>query len=80
MTAQVPLEFTRLDAELYLVGRLKQHGAHVFDGDTTTATRKERIRAAILEHGLDCTIVGRNKAGKTDTYRACYERLYGEPL
>jgi len=73
-------DFDALDAETWLAKRLGQHGANVFDGVTDTASRRERVREAILEHGLTTVIVGKGKDGKTKTYAQAYEAVYGEKL
>jgi len=77
MTADL---FAHLDAELWFVKRLKDHGKDVFLGDTTAEIRKERIRQAILERGCDVAIIGRSVNGKPETYSAAFERLFKEPL
>ena len=73
-------QFSSLDGELFLVRRLGQHGHRVFTGDTAPNERRARMRRAILEAGLDCTIVGKNRSGKPETFAALFERLYSEPL
>lgn len=78
--SQYTMDFTHFDAESFIVRRLKDHGREVFTGVSDPATRRERIRAAILEGGLEYAILGRNLAGKPETYAAAFERLYGEPL
>jgi tRNA U34 5-carboxymethylaminomethyl modifying GTPase MnmE/TrmE len=77
---QAAFDFTHLDAEAYLTRRLREHGHEIFTGMTDASTRQERFRAAILEAGLEFAIVGRNAAGKTETYTQVFERLYNEPL
>jgi hypothetical protein len=71
--------FERLDAELWFVSRLRDHGIAVFEGVTDSATRRERIREAILANGLSCLIIGRRN-GKSESYQQCFERLFGERL
>lgn len=79
MNAQGSLDFVRLEAERELVRRLVQHGVRV--GEPGTLTRPQIIRQAILDHHLDCAIVGRNPTTrKPETYAQCYERLFDEPL
>jgi hypothetical protein len=73
------MSLQQLDAHAWLADRLKQHGAAVFDGDTTPAERVSRLRKAILESGLASVIAGK-RAGKPETYAACFERITGEPL
>ncbi len=72
--------FRRLDAESYIARRLGEHGARIFDGDTTELSRKERIRAAILEANLNAKNIGTRPDGRRETYAECFERFYGEPL
>lgn len=77
---QSTFAFQSLDAEIELTRRLKQHGALIFEGDTTPAARRERFRSAIVNHGLDMAIVGRGADGKCETYAAMFERIFHEPL
>ncbi len=72
-----PLDLT---AEAWLIRRLGNHGRHVEDGVTDVAIRRERIRAALLEGGLEVVVVGRGASGKPETYAQVFGRLYGEPL
>jgi hypothetical protein len=73
--------FKRFDAEAFIVRRLAEHGKGVFAGITDPDERRERIRFAIIEGGLDCTIIGRkHDSKKPETYAEAFERLYGEPL
>ena len=69
----------KLDHELWLSQRLRQHGVDAFDGDTTPEVRCQRIREAIRKHGLECVIVG-SKQGEPVTYPQAFERIYGEAL
>lgn len=73
-------DFRQFDQELWLVKRLKELGRHIHDGITDADERRERIRYAILEGKLDCTIIGKNTAGKTETFAKAFERFYTEPL
>jgi hypothetical protein len=64
--------------DLAFVKRLAEHGR----GLAITADleeMRERIRYAILECGLDCTIFG-VRDGKCETYAKAFERHYREPL
>lgn len=70
--------FHTLDGEMFLVRRLNNRA--VFVGLTDPPIRRERARKAIIEAGLDCTIVGRNAAGKVERYGELFERIYSEPL
>jgi hypothetical protein len=70
-----------LQGEQYLIRRLREHTKYTLDGGvTTTEERRERIREAIIEHGLSCVIIGRGKDGKPETWTSAFERLYREPL
>jgi hypothetical protein len=71
--------FAQLDREAWLAQRLGEHGAGIFTGLTDRDVRRERIRAAIVEHGLEAVIVGRHE-GRPETYAQVFERLYGTPL
>lgn len=78
---QAALNFTpkQLADELWFVGRLRDHLAQIFTGDTDPATRRERLRRAIVNAELESVILGKH-AGKSETYANAFERLYGEPL
>lgn len=72
-----------LNGEAWLARRLHEwHGVpDVFDGDTTTESRKAAVRAAINQHGLEWVICGRDSvAKKTLTWGDTFQRLYGERL
>jgi hypothetical protein len=79
MTAQHASQFDLLTLELWLAQRLRQHGAAVFEGVTDRDTRRERVRAAILENGLASVVLGRRE-GKPCTYAEAFVHVYGEPL
>jgi hypothetical protein len=68
-----------LDAEIWLVARVRQHITGIFDGVTDQKIRKDRMRRVLRDNGLDCVIAG-NKDGKPETYAEVYRRLYGESL
>lgn len=53
--------------------------AAVFSGVTDTATRKARMREAITERGIAEAICGK-RSGHVETFRAVFERIYGEAL
>lgn len=78
---QAALDFpVTTQAESYIVKRLREHGAFIYPVSDAFPL-KERIRRAILDTKLDAIIVGRNSATKKcESYRECFERLYGEPL
>ena len=67
-------------AEQYLLSRLEKHRIFVYP-PSEQFPAKERIRRAIIDNKCEYTIVGRNSANrKPETYMACFERAYGEPL
>lgn len=74
------VQFRGVDAEMFMAKRLKEHGANIFTGVTDSTERKERIRKAIIDCGLDVIVIGRNGAGKTETYADAFARFYNEPL
>ena len=80
MSTQYSMQFKDFDAEAFIVRRLADHGRQVFTGVTDPAIRRERIRQAILDGKLEAAIIGKNAAGKAETYSQLFERLYGEPL
>lgn len=74
------MEFQSFDAEMYFAKRLGEHGKRVFTGLTDPTITKERIRQAIIDSKVDCTIIGRAPNGKPETYSQSFQRFYGEPL
>ena len=73
--------FKDFDTEEFFVRRLADHRRAIHAGVTDREERRERIRFAILDGGLDCTIIGRHPVTKKpETYAAAFERYYGEPL
>ena len=77
---QSRLDFDQLGSEGSLIARLADHGVHVASSFASPLERKARIRIAIIDAGLDSTIVGRNPRGKPETYAEYFERHFGEPL
>lgn len=74
-------QFDMFKNEEYLAGRLRSHGVEgIFDGVTDAALRRERFRTAIINGHVDCVVLHKNAAGKTETYAQFFERLYGQPL
>lgn len=53
--------------------------AEVFSGVTDTETRKARMREAITERGIAEAICGK-RDGQVESFRAVFERIYGEAL
>jgi hypothetical protein len=63
------------------VKRLTEHRRTITAGITDRDERRERIRFAILEGGLEMTIIGRHPTTKKpETYAQAFERYYGEAL
>lgn len=77
---QHSLDFKTFDVEMYFARRLGEHGKHVFSGLSDPTITKDRIRQAIIDSRLDCTIIGRAPSGKPETYAQSFERFYSEPL
>jgi len=77
---QHSLDFKHFDVEMYFARRLGEHGKRVFTGLSDPTITKSRIRQAILDARLDCTIIGRAPNGKPETYAQSFERFYSEPL
>lgn len=71
-----------LDAEMWLAGRMREHGVDsVFDGVTDSDVRKQRFRQHIIEGGLEMVMACHAQDGRTaETYAEAFERIYGEPL
>lgn len=51
--------------------------ADIFEGSTTTESRRERLRPICLER--DPAICGRGPRGKPETFAEAFARVYGEP-
>lgn len=71
-----------LNRELWLARRLGRRGVLVedlFHGVTDAAERKRRLRQAIVDRHVADVRCGRDGAGPI-TYRAAFERIFGEPL
>lgn len=49
----------------------------IFAGDTSTDSRRERVREAVLER--DPAIIWRGPNNKPETYGEAFARCYGEP-
>jgi hypothetical protein len=77
---QAAFTFKDFDIEEFLVKRLAEHRRQISAGVTDPALRRERIRTAIIEAGLECVIVGRAPGGRPETYAQAFERYYREPL
>jgi hypothetical protein len=74
----LPLLFN-LEAEAWLTERLKDHGVDLYaDGPVFTHFR-DRLRKVITDNRIESVIIGRRE-GKPETYAACFERLYEQPL
>jgi len=49
---------------------------NLWDGDTTAQSRRERIRAKVME--LDPAIAWRGPSGKPETYAEAFARIFHE--
>lgn len=49
---------------------------NLWDGVTSAESRRERIRAAVMER--DPAIAWKGPTGKPETYAEAYARIYGE--
>jgi hypothetical protein len=49
---------------------------NLFEGETTTESRRERLRPICLER--DPAICGRGPRGKPETYAEAFARVFGE--
>ena len=78
--SQNSFAFKNFDVEMQFAKRLGEHGKHVFAGPSDPTITKDRIRQAIIDSKVDCTIFGSNPAGKPETYQAAFERHFNEPL
>jgi hypothetical protein len=79
--SQESLQFKSFDVEMYFARRLGEHGKRIFTGPTDPTITKDRIRQAIIDARVDCTIIGRHPVTqKPETYAASFERFYSEPL
>lgn len=67
----------QLAAEMTFAEMLKR--MDIFNDDTTTLERREAFRA-VLTDGLADKTLGRNTAGKLETYQDVFERIYEYPL
>jgi hypothetical protein len=65
------------EIEAWICERLKLRD--LFDGDTTTEIRRDRLRLVLLERGLTDSIAGR-MGGKPVTWRQLHKQLYGEDI
>lgn len=68
--------FTQLDRELYL---MKSCGLRTDTGTQTTESRKQAIRAALLERRSTAMPIVKARRGRITPAQA-FERTYGEPL
>lgn len=70
---------TGLDAETWLLNRLKNHGVDVYAHGPVFDSLRERVATAIVENRFGLVVVGRHN-GKPETYEALFERLFGLKL
>lgn len=76
---QEALDFQAHDRALALEQALRHKSAHVYPvgPEYPLVTRH---RESIVHHKLDWVIAGKSPAGKTETFAALFERVWGEPL
>lgn len=74
----LPLLFN-LEAESFLLERLKDHGIDVYADGPVFAHFRDRLRKVITDNRIGPVIVGRRE-GRPESYQQAFERLYGEPL
>lgn len=74
-----PLSAHRREAELeaWICKRLQLR--HLFSGTTTTEIRRDRLKAVLLERGLEESVAGKFE-GKTITWRELFRRYSGTEL
>lgn len=65
------------DIEAWIAKRLDQPG--LFEGVTSREMRRDRLKVVLLKRELVESIAGRFD-GKPITWRAIYQKLYGEAL
>lgn len=70
--------FAQVDAEAWLAELLKAHGCDIYVGGPYE-TYADRLGACIVRNGMQMVVVGRRE-GRPETYRDCWERLYGRKL
>lgn len=71
--------YTHLEGELWFAKRLGDHGHELVFGGESPTERKQRIRQAIRDAGLEWVTAGKFD-GKPLTYAQAFERLYRERL
>lgn len=76
--SELPLAVKALTPAEYFRKRLAEHG-HAIPA-SSPALERDLIRYTIVEFKFDCTIIGRAPNRKPETYAACFERLFNEPL
>jgi hypothetical protein len=67
-----------MDAENWLLERLKQHGIDVYVAGEF-ATLQARLGHVIVTNRYGPVVAGRHN-GKPETYAQLFERMYGTPL
>jgi hypothetical protein len=78
--SQHQIEFRQFDIEFYFARRLRAVcDIDIFDGITTTESRRGAIREAIQTHSLARKFINA-KGKKPETWKHAFERLFEEPL
>lgn len=73
-------QFTQLDRETFLAQKLSDLTVPVFNGATTTESRREAFRCALIDANLSDQRIGKNKAGVVETFADFFAETYKEPL
>jgi hypothetical protein len=73
-------QFTQLDREAFLAQKLSDLTVPVFNGATTTESRREAFRCAIIDANLGDKRFGKNKAGVVETFSDYFFETYKTPL
>lgn len=79
MTIKDEIGASQFDAETWLAKKLGDLGSQIFTGATDPGTRREAFRCAIIDGGVETKVLGK-RAGKEETVRGFFERIYGVPL
>lgn len=72
--------FKQLDDETFIIAHLPQHATSISIGVVDNATRKGRIREAIIGSGKESAIIQHAADGQPETFAQAFERVYHEPL
>jgi hypothetical protein len=66
-----------IDAEFWFARRLAKHGIEgIFDGATSTESRREKCRTAIIAKDLQTVIAGKGKDGQPVNYADAFAKIF----